>query len=58
MTVGHFCCGIDIEIDGCDMRRPIFAPMFTIMAIFGWAHTGGQLDMALNVRLRHFFEDF
>ena len=53
MMVGHFCCGIDIEIDGCDMRRPIFAPMFIIMAIFGWAHTGGQLDMAPNVRLRH-----
>ena len=33
----HFCCGIDIEIDGCEMRRPIFAPMFTIMATLGWA---------------------
>ena len=33
MTVGHFCCVVDIEIDGCEMRRLTFAPMFTIMAI-------------------------
>ena len=34
MTVGHCCCGTDIEIDDCDMRRPIFAPMSLIMATF------------------------
>ena len=35
MTVGHFSWVIDIEIDGCDMRRLIYAPMLTIMATFG-----------------------
>ena len=49
MTVGHFYCVIDIEIDGCDMRRPIFAPMLTIMATVGWTRTREQLDIALNV---------
>ena len=34
MTVGHFYCGIGIEIDGCYMRRPRFTPMSSIMAIF------------------------
>ena len=51
MTVGHFCCMDDIEIDGCDMRRPIFAPMLSIMATFWlspdqrtvgqWCHMSG-----------------
>ena len=34
MTVGHFCCGIGIEIDGCNMRRLISTPILSIMAIF------------------------
>ena len=35
MTVRYFNWVIDIEIDGCDMRRLIYAPMLTIMATFG-----------------------
>ena len=55
MTVGHFCCVVDIEIDGCDMRRPIFVPMFTIMAILGWARIRGQSDNGVTCLAEIFF---
>ena len=44
MTVGHYRCVIDIEIDDCDMGSFRSALMLAVMAIFGWAQTRRQSD--------------